>query len=272
MERTRPSVVWIHGWGQSPRVWDQSYRWLPDARHSLFTYADCDSVGQMRSRLHQTVSGLTGPVYVIGWSLGGMLALEMVLDSWESGLRTAPNPGDFHCRIERLVLVGATLRFVAEDRASGWPERVVRRMRSQLADKPRETLQKFAESMFSERERRNQEVVVAQMSAAGADTDFTPGGLDTGLAYLAKTDLTQRWQSFIRSRETGGEDKSGKARIAAPQMLWLHGEEDPICPAGALQAVPASMKVLFPGAGHAPFWTEPDRFAEQLRRIAHEHQ
>lgn len=271
MERSKPSVLWIHGWGQSPRVWDQPYRWLPGARHRLFTYAGCDSVEQMRSRLHRMASELTGPVYLVGWSLGGMLALDMVLDSWEAGLRSDSDPARFHCQVEQLVLVGTTLRFTGEDRGSSWPERVVRRMRSQLADKPEETLRNFAKSMFSERE-RVQDHEIAQIFADGVDTDFTRQGLDAALAYLAETDLTERWQSFLQSGNVRSEDRINEIREGAPRILWLHGEEDPICPAGALQSVPESMKVLFPGAGHAPFWTEPERFAEQLRRVVHEHQ
>ncbi|MEF3306570.1 alpha/beta fold hydrolase, partial [Paenibacillus sp. GYB003] len=174
--------------------------------------------------------------------------------------------------VARVVLVGATLRFVGEDRARAWPERVVRRMRAQLAERPAETVRRFAEATLSAEERADRPELPSEWAdRLLAPTDFSPAGLDAGLGYLLETDLTERWERFARS---GAERTSdGRADRSRPDVFWLHGGSDPICPVGAIShpSIRPETTTIFPGAGHAPFLTERGRFAERLRRIADGH-
>ncbi|MDF2720921.1 MAG: alpha/beta hydrolase [Paenibacillus sp.] len=263
----RPVWIWLHGFGASPAVWGDPAGWLPEVRHRMFSFAGCDTVAAMRDRLYEMIGGESAPVSLVGWSFGGMLALETMLELWErQGFQEqgASADGDYEGKrlgIERLILVGATLRFVGERRDQAWPERIVRRMRTQLAADADKTLRAFAESMLSAGERASSDA--ASLSRLAAPTDFSPSGLDAALAYLLETDLTERWERF--AARAGNKIGDGDLDI-----VWLHGELDPICPVGAIAGVQAGRKVIFPGAGHAPFVTQQDLFIQTVRRIAYE--
>jgi pimeloyl-[acyl-carrier protein] methyl ester esterase len=236
----------------------------------MFSYADCDSVEQMRERLRRMIREETAPVHLIGWSLGGMLALEAALEQWErsapedaGGAEHLPHP------IVRVILIGATLRFAGPDRAKSWPERIVRRMKTQMETRPEETLLRFAESMFSAAEREYRSEYPRWMERLRLNTDFSRQGLDAGLQYLLETDLTGRWSRFASGRsENGSVALPDEHR---PDVVWLHGTEDPICPFGAVADIPDRALIVFRGAGHVPFKTEPDLFAEAVRRIVHDY-
>lgn len=248
----KPTIVWIHGWGMSPDAWGEVPRLLADFHHSYFSYAGCETLEQMRNRLILKLQD-EGPCFVSAWSMGAMLVLELVLADWERrGMKAADGAGAANSgdglAIEAMLLIGATLRFVGPDRTRAWPERIVKRMRSQAVLELEATLRAFASSMFSEKERER-----GFPGERAWFTDMTPAGLDAGLAYLLEADLFERW---LRFREYG-----------SPPILWLHGEDDPICPIGALGSVPDEHKIVMPGAGHAPFITEPQTIAEHVRRI-----
>nr|WP_274381470.1 alpha/beta hydrolase [Paenibacillus mesophilus] len=269
----RCTWIWIHGWGMSPEVWGGMESRMPEERHRMFSYAKCGSVDQMRERLRLMIREETAPVRLIGWSLGGMLALEAALEPFEcvepgNGRNEAdaeytPHP------IAQVLLIGATLRFAGPDRTKSWPERVVRRMRAQLGVQREETRHRFAESMFSDEEREGRPEYPQWIARSRIPTDFSPEGLDAGLQYLLETDLTERWRHFAA---VCLEDEGISVRaVKRPDIVWMHGENDPICPTGAIADIPDRGKILFRGAGHAPFMTEPDRFAEAVRRIVHEY-
>jgi pimeloyl-[acyl-carrier protein] methyl ester esterase len=56
--------------------------------------------------------------------------------------------------------------------------------------------------------------------------------------------------------------------------LLVHGEHDPLMPLAAAQwlagHMPNARIEVFPGAAHAPFLSQPERFAELLKRFADE--
>lgn len=271
-----PVWIWIHGWGMSTGVWGDPGNWMPEAQHRLFTYAGCDTIGEMKRRLTEMIRREARPVRLIGWSMGGMLALEAALDEWDAAADKPPAQEE--TGIAGAVLIGATLRFVGHDRSRAWPERIVRRMRAQLAAQPEETLRRFAEAMLSEPKRpaasktgtreagerfpHHSFGALPAGAAGGWSTDFTLAGLDSGLAYLLETDLTGRWRRFLSS---GGYDRY------AGRIVWLHGENDPICPIGALDEVPASDKLVWDGAGHAPMLTQPASFRSRMRSLLDDH-
>ena len=56
--------------------------------------------------------------------------------------------------------------------------------------------------------------------------------------------------------------------------LLVHGEHDPLMPLAAAQwlagHMPNARIEVFPGAAHAPFLSQPERFAELLNRFTDE--
>ena len=69
----------------------------------------------------------------------------------------------------------------------------------------------------------------------------------------------------------GGHDTLGRlGQIAAPTLV-LHGERDPAVPVANARiladAIPGARLVVLPGAGHIPFWSQP----EECARLIAEH-
>ncbi len=129
---TGPALVFLHGWGLNVRVWDglaaalcDRFRviavdltghgrspWLPE-RSSL-----ADQAAQVR----ETVASLTEEYSLVGWSLGGQIALQLAsaLQPHRAG---AP---------QRLVLIATTPRLVA---GPDWPHGTPpERLAAQAAD------------------------------------------------------------------------------------------------------------------------------------------
>jgi pimeloyl-ACP methyl ester carboxylesterase len=245
------NILWIHGWGMSSRVWGDVSVLLPSFNHHYIDYNDCDTVESFLETLISQMNGAKpGESWtLIGWSFGGMLALE-----WLMGHSAA----EVAYTLEAVVIVNGTLRFVDANRQLGWPNRVVERMQTQLLRDPKETLQQFALSMFSEADhaKAGYETIVNIVCEEAKQTDFSLSGLDAALTYLRKTDLTIRWQKY---RETAHSAK----------LLWLHGADDPICPVGCMPPLKQEEQRIFFDVGHLPFLTESEPFYEQLRGFLH---
>ncbi len=228
---TATSFAWLHGWAAHPSVWDPLIDLLP--RESSH-----QRLGYPQDVAPTCDSLTTAPrpgSVLVGWSLGAMLALQYAQSCHD---------------LAALVLIGGTLRFVDDgDGVSGWSPRIVRRMSLRLLADPDSVLRDFTAAMFSPAE------------AAEADrwrehfpgTDMTPEQLRTGLEALLMLDL-----------------RSAARQVTCP-VLWLHGEEDSICPISGfnrwreqLAAASNHRFVTLPGAGHLPQWTQPGLVAAHL--------
>ncbi|WP_461479624.1 alpha/beta fold hydrolase [Paenibacillus sp. PvR148] len=244
-------ILWIHGWGMSPAVWEQFAREQVTGQgveHHFFSYTDCHSIAEFHEALDRTLREVQ-PEAVIGWSMGGMLAIDRftVLAEESAG---AMGTTLHSLGIRRLIVVGSTLRFVSADRNLGWPRRIVERMLSKLESDPEAVLRQFADSMVSAEEK------TAGKEIAVCGTDFSMEGLQAGLHYLLESDLAEGWAKTLVPRFTA----------SGGRILWIHGREDTICPVGAAPGDAKGVRsVLLEGAGHAPFLTKPETFYEQLR-------
>lgn len=77
-------ILWVHGWGMSPHIWQRQHsEMLPDYEHHYISYAGCYDIRDFQRAislyLHnncQARSGFGGGWTIVGWSMGGMLALE----------------------------------------------------------------------------------------------------------------------------------------------------------------------------------------------------
>ena len=234
----------------SPDVWaDLAMNHFPGRRHVFVSYADCRTVDDLRRVVPRALgSGLGGSESwtVVGWSLGGMLALEAVADVGGG------SAGAEIVRVERLAVVAAPLRFVRDGpKAPGWPERVLRRMMERLGREPERVVAEFRQAMLADVERGDP----AAARLLGAEADFSPEGLRAGLTYLLEADLRGRWAQWRRRTSR------------SPRILWLHGEADPIVPVESLAFLSPEECVLLPGAGHAPFATAEAAFFTALKEF-----
>lgn len=234
-EGTGPPVLLVHGWSLSSRVFGREVRHLartrrvvaPDLRgHGLSSPAGPFTLADLATDLADLAAGLAlERVVLAGWSLGAMVALAAV-----------PFLGE---RLAGLVLVSGTPRFVV---AEGWPHGLPAQSVEVLAHRvrrdPARAVSRFFDGMFAEGEvdgSARSELSALRGSISPPDRVSALAGLE----ILAREDL-----------------RAALPSIRLPTLL-VHGERDPICPAGASRAmaesIPASRLVEIRGAGHAPF-------------------
>lgn len=172
-----------------------------------------------------------------GWSLGAQVALAALP-------RIRP-------RLARLVLLSATPCFtIRDDWPHGLPGLALVALARRVTRDPARAVDRFCDGMFVEGELdpagRSR---AAALRAAVPPPD--PRAALAGLDVLATTDLRPA---------LGGVDLP---------TLVVHGEHDPICPAGAgrflASALPRARLALVRGAGHAPFLSRPREVAAALR-------
>ena len=169
------------------------------------------------------------PVRLMGWSTGGMVAVEVA--------------AALECRgIAGLVLVSSTARFVSDVNGEGVTRPALRLMRQGMKKNPEAMLRDFIFRAAdpdvlpeAETERR-----IGEALAVGAET------LLHGLGYLASADLRPMLD-----------------RITVP-CLVIHGEKDRIISSGAghclAAGIPHAHFRVIPDAGHLLF----PRYAESI--------
>ena len=176
------------------------------------------------------------PLAVMGWSLGGVIALHWAL--------AQPR------RIRKLALVATSPRFVAGD---AWPHAMAPQTLARFGDELRVgwklTLQRFLSLQVqgSDAGRATLSALRHQLLARG---EPDPATLAAALATLARADL-----------------RADVGRVAVPTLV-VAGERDTLAPPAAAawlaQALPAAELLCVPGAGHAPFLSHPDAFRDAL--------
>lgn len=180
---------------------------------------------------------------VCGWSLGGMLALQLA----------ATGAMD----IAGLILVGTTPRFTNGDGWSGGlPPGQLAAMRRDVRRAYRPTMEAFFRMMFAE----------GELDPAGyrqvARRTVSPRTLppqdiaEAGLDILARTDLRPQLDS-----------------VSVP-VLVVHGERDVIIPPAAGRFLAESLAdarlEIFADTGHAPFLSRPAGFRTLVETFVHE--
>ena len=243
---TGPDLMLLHGWGLHGGVWDTLLPRLSDS----FRVTRLDLPGHGRSRdiaMPATLTALARLVMdaapphavVLGWSLGGLVALRAALDA----------PKDMRA----LVLTNATPRFIT---GSDWP-----------AAMPPETLAEFAEGLAEDYQGILQRFLTLQVRGDEAareslrslrTTLFTHGepdavSLATGLELLRTSDLRAECPD-----------------VRVPTLV-LAGDYDRLTPQAAgeflARTIPGARLHTFPKSAHAPFLSHPDVFTEALLRF-----
>lgn len=238
-----PDLVLLHGWGLNLRVWDGLTRELS----KLFRVIAIDLPGHGRSawnpkartpaeqawQVHAALASRSDRYSLLGWSLGGQIALDLA----------AAMPGN----VERLALVATTPRFAAgENWPHGMPASALARLATQLRTNYKRTVSEFLElqvrgSVASER-------VLAELHASlFSHGEAHPKALVAGLATLKSSDL-----------------RSMLSLIRAPALV-IAGQYDrvtlPAASRALADALPDARYVEFRRAAHAPFLSHAEEFA-----------
>ena len=236
-----PNLVLLHGWGMRGAIWNELVRELAHRfrvqcidlpGHGTSMPATC---GTLESWIEVVGDAIPERAIVCGWSLGAMLALEYARS--------------FAQRVSRVVLIGATPRFV---HGSDWPHGIDREtfdaFRTEFERDPAALLKRFLALQVQGDERARD--VLRRLRETTADGLGDRTGLASGLQILADSDLRASLADVKQS------------------ALLIHGSVDTLVPLAAAEyletRLPKARLVVMPRAAHAPFI---GREADVARRI-----
>ena len=233
-------LFFIPGWATNAQIWRQICARPANYYYDAPQFPDFNHLAASFLKF-QPHPGPRGAI-LVGWSLGGMLALELA--------------HHFPAQIEKVILVGSTACFIKrEDYAAGLPPVLVKRLLKKLRLDCRETQRAFYRLMFSPAEQKEAQTFAA--SVAPLMSGIPEATLAHGLAYLLDTDL-----------------RPLLPRITVPCHI-IHGLADGICPFAAGQYMAAQLpraRLHSLAAGHIPFYTRPAEFQALLEECIHRDQ
>ena len=251
-DETAEDIVLIHGWGLHAIVFDD----IVPALLARFRVTVVDLPGMGQSPLpndpytlaflaDQVASVMPARAHLLGWSLGGLVALQLAL----------AYPG----RVRSVVTVATTPRFTA---STDWPAAMKPDIFDAFEQMCREdyegTLVRFlalnckgSETMRTDVARLKEILYFCGLPAQRA--------LREGLAILRDTDLRDRL-----------------AKLAMPSRM-IFGERDNIVPAAAMAAIEPLLNgqgdtALIEQVAHVPFLSAPDTFTQAVYDFYRQHQ
>ncbi|NJC88601.1 MAG: alpha/beta fold hydrolase [Desulfuromonas sp.] len=244
-----PTLVLLHGWSLSGAAFTELARLLDGWRLLL---PDLPGHGHSSPPVAATLPVLAddiadwiaaiapGPILLGGWSLGGMVALELAA--------RADTP------IDKLVLIATTPRFTSSaDWPHGLPALQVRALRRNLERRLEATLGDFFTLTFAAGEANAEQLRAIRAFAV------RPGGVPDRAAAAALLDLLAVQDQRVLL-----------AKVGCPTLV-LHGTADQVTPVGAGRALAAALTHgqlrELANAGHAPFWTQPHDVAKIIREF-----
>lgn len=241
-------LVMLHGWGMHAGVWLMVRARLA----SNFCVHTVDLPGHGQSRdlpaattldswveqvAESVIPRLTGPADWLGWSLGGMVALQLT--------------HEYPQQVKHLVLVAASLCFC---QVNDWPNGVAAEVLQGFATNLREdhqgTLQRFlALQVTGDSRARHTLKELKQRILEQPEPEAN--ALETGLEILRAADL-----------------RPLASQLDHPVFL-IGGEKDRLVSPPALHDVAALLPhcqlAVIPDAGHAPFISQPETFVNLMQ-------
>lgn len=253
-------VVLIEGWAGTPRVWDGIMPGLRAAGFSCRTLCWLDALERPEAAVDETLAQAQaarsapagGAVWLVGWSLGGMLAMEAA-----AALRSRCPQG-----VAGLVLLASTARMCAADNWPGTEPKAVKAMKLRLRRDTAGQLADFAALSISAPPGTQPAVAVR------ADMTSSPSILAAGYAQTAA--------QIPQERLLAGLDyllnKDLRPLLPALQDLpvtILHGTADAIIPYATAHAtaalLPGAQVIALENAPHALPLTHPSAIISAIR-------
>jgi pimeloyl-[acyl-carrier protein] methyl ester esterase len=239
---TGQPLVLLHGWGMHSAVWQPLVKKLS----KLFTLHMVDLPGMGFSRtlepyyLHTAAEKIAEVIPpntdMIGWSLGGQVAMRIALD--------------YPDLVRRLVLVGSTPCFVNK---SGWDAGMAPELFGNFADNVdgdyHKTMTQFLtlQCMGAKDSRDVVKLLRKKFAERPVPTTQT---LQKALQILLETDLREEI-----------------AYLRKPTLL-IHGDRDTLAPVQAahwmMHNLPVGFLRVMAGASHAPFLSHQEAFIEAV--------
>lgn len=247
-------LVMLHGFGCDSRVFSSIAGHLSKDLDVMMV--DIPGHGQTKGEfgdfsfcahtiLHALDSYIGEPYSLIGWSMGGQIALEMFKQ------KSFHKCKDEHCAhnpITSLILISTTPRFVeGDDFPVGMNKAVFSKFKKGIKDDTQKTMDGFYDLIFSKSEYASKYV-----------QDLKP------LLPSPQT-LIDCMESFERF-----DYRKLLPSITVPTLL-ITGDcdkiVDPKCSMYMSQEIKNSTLRVYNGAGHAPFLTNEEAVIEDVRRV-----
>lgn len=247
MQSTKPVLALVHGWGMNARVFERLAALLaPDFEVRALNLPGHGGRAplphnSLQSWADDLAEALPDNAMLLGWSLGGQVAMRAALDH--------PH------KISRLVLLASTPRFVAgDDWEHGMAATDLQGFGDALMADPQSTLLRFLS--LQTRGMAGQKAMLQQLRQTFlAAPQAEAAVLSSGLDILRDTDL----------------------RLALPQLsqpsLVIHGASDTLTPAAAgvwlARTLPHAQYIELAHAAHAPHLSHAEAVATGIGRFAH---
>lgn len=246
--QSKPTLALLHGWGMNPRVFDALS--APLEHHCTLVPLALPGHGGAASLPTNTLTTwathiaeqLPPETVLLGWSLGGQVAMRIALD----------HPAT----IKRLVLISTTPKFVADE---GWRAGIAREdLQTFGADMQDDTLATLLRFLSLQTRGAAAQKALLQNLRALFFSELLPEpqALAAGLEMLLHTDL-----------------RSEVAQLKQPTTV-IHGSLDKLTPPGAgtwlAKNLSYARAVLIDGAAHAPFLSHTQQVAEAILEALHD--
>ena len=274
MQQNAP-IKLIHGWGMNRQVWADFIEQAPHALSDRIECLDLPGYGnndympptydltQLTDWLEQQIDQ---PSHIIGWSLGGLLALNLAL-------RTDPSETS---NILSVGLVASTPKFLAESSWPGIQPNVLDGFFQALNTDHNKTIEQFLkiQALGSPNVRSDIKALKNRLFSVPAPQ---PVALVEGLKLLQTVDLRQQLAQLEQFEQRNPNLSSSlepltfQRPLPPPlQIKALFGRLDTLVPINAvaeIKKLSSRMEIeICENSSHAPFISEPTRFEEWLTR------
>ena len=195
--------------------------------------------------LHALDHYLKEPYSLLGWSMGGQIALEMIKQKLD---HKCEHEGCAHNPIASLILVSTTPKFVAsDDFPVGMNKAVFSKFRKGMETDPKAQLSEFHKLMFS----------------AGEDSSAFLNGLEQ--QEPGKQTLIDCLKSFEKF-----DERNILPKIDIPTLIFTGDNDSIIDPKASYymsQEIRESALKVFKGAGHAPHLTREKEMMDEIAKF-----
>lgn len=235
-------IILLHGWGMNKNIWLHFIQTLPSEIKQRIVCLDLPGFGENLTELNPynltaladwLGTEITEPSIVVGWSLGGLVAQQLAIS----------NPG----KIEKLVLVASSPKFMAEDDWMGIKPDVLTMFAAQLTKDHIKTIERFLAIQAMGSATAKQDIKTIKQAVLSAPSP-TMTSLVEGLNILQNADVREAYRD-----------------IQIPIHL-VFGRLDSLVPNAAIQQIHklnqnAQIR-LFDKASHAPFISHLEDFSK----------
>lgn len=248
-------LVLLHGWGMNAAVWEPLLPALQD--HYRVTRVDlpghgfsplaCEpggdgSASELASWTAMVADSVPENAFWLGWSLGGLLALQAALDP---AIRT-----------RGLMMMTATPCFTARD---DWP-----------CAMPVDTLQQFAVSLEEDATATLARFLSLQIRGCDNSRQLRKQ-LQQHFAGRPVAQMTALRSGLSLLRDTDFRNRLSELQIPGS---WVYGGRDTLTPACAAATIrdslPQARVEVIDDAAHVPFLSHPDRVLKALQQLVTE--